>query len=342
MSPKSIIMEKQVYDEVSRCLDVFMGRLSKVVALTPGAGLLTGKIGLAILLYEYAAYKGDKKTGELADHLIDTALSELNPNAGIGLAAGLNGIVWGINYLLKRGFVQADEEIFEEIDDALFKEKNKDLNLYDFGNETEKALYLLSRINFEAFSSVSIWQQRAEKYLNGVRKNMDFRNSRLYACKDLFHFFHVCEMFRSHGLFLLETELLYRKFAEIVEFFHKIEKNNSNRYVLDALLSQIPIFSCHMSVHDNWKKVTLTEVIEFYQNVLISGREISTPKAVTDALFFIVENQKRIDELLLLLNPNNAGLGNYVGGFAWAMMQWCKEQERLYHTSQSNLPIVEQ
>jgi hypothetical protein len=32
-----------------------------------------------------------------------------------------------------------------------------------------------------------------------------------------------------------------------------------------------------------------------------------------------------MDELLLLLNPNNAGLGDYAGGFAWSLLQWSKE-----------------
>jgi hypothetical protein len=41
----------------------------------------------------------------------------------------------------------------------------------------------------------------------------------------------------------------------------------------------------------------------------------------------IVENKKQIEELLYLLNPNNAGLENYVVGLAWAMLQYCMSHD---------------
>ncbi|MCL2651254.1 MAG: hypothetical protein FWD60_09570 [Candidatus Azobacteroides sp.] len=311
-------MNKQVYDKISRCLDIFINRLSKIAALTPGAGLLTGKTGLALLFYEYAAYKNEKKIEEYADNLIDLTQTEINRNASIDLNDGLCGTAWGLNYLLKRGFVEADEDIFEEIDNVIFNKINNQFE--DLRLASAKALYLLSRINFNNFSNEIIWQQRIETYLHTVGEILN--NASFFSCQDLFLFFHSCETLRKNDLYFFEIESLYGKMLEIVDVSCKIEKNNANRYTLELLLMQIPAFSDHVSINTAWKNATLMDVIAFYQNRLITGRNIPAPKAVDSALFSIINDKSRIDELLYLLNPYNAGLGNYVGGLTWAMLQW--------------------
>jgi len=313
-------MNKQVYDKISLCLDVFINRLSIIAALTPDSGLLTGKTGLALLFYEYAAYKNEKKTEEYADNLIDLTLTEINRNTSIDLKDGLCGTAWGLNYLLKRGFLQAgDEDIFEEIDSELFNKidnQPEDLRL-----ASEKALYLLSRTNFNNFSNEIIWQQRIETCLHTVGEILN--NASYFSCQDLFFFFHSCETLRKNGLYFFETESLYKKMLEIVDVSFKIEKNNADRYTLELLLMQIPAFSGLVSINTVWENATLMDVIAFYQNRLITERDIPTPKAVDSALFSITSDKSRIDELLYLLSPYNAGLGNYVGGLTWAMLKWC-------------------
>ena len=333
-------MEKKEYERISDCLDVFINRLVKVAALTPGCGLMTGKTGLAILFYEYASFKDDKKINEQADQLIDSVLTELSKDSvhgwasirsgygldsdliGFGLASGMSGIAYGFNYLIKRGFMQAEEDIFEEIDSLLFDENTTELNRFSFVDESEKMPYLLSQLNFNSLMGNSIRLKRVEDFLNVVTEILNSQNSEFIPCycRDLFCFFHACEILRSNGLYLLEIDLLYQKLLCRMAFSFEKEKNNACRYVLESLLKEIPVFSDHLNVSDYWKKATLTEVNSFYLHKLFSARTIATPKVVDDALLSIVEDKKRMDELLLFLNPNNAELDNYVGGLAWALL----------------------
>lgn len=325
-------MKKPIYNRISECLDIFVDRLSELAALIPGAGLLNGKTGTALLLYEYAAYRGDEKMREHADRLIDLALSEITPEAGFDLESGLSGTAWGVDYLLKRGFVQADEDIFEEIDNELFKKKDEMLYLYGLGPESERALYVLRRLDYDKSSGYEIWLRRAGEYLQSVREIMNLRYTAyalpVFTCRDLFLFFHVCDMFRKRGVYLSQTDFLYNELREIVIVSRKEEKNNATRYMSDQLLMRHPIFADHIPIGAFRENATLTEVIDFYQVRLITGRVIPTPEFIDNALYGIVEDQNRIDELLYLLNPRNAGLGNYAGGLAWAMLNWCMEHDK--------------
>ena len=65
------------------------------------------------------------------------------------------------------------------------------------------------------------------------------------------------------------------------------------------------------------------DINEFYLNRLLYGNIIPAPDIFDMVIPLIVNDADRIDSLLSLLNPNNTGLGNYVGGLAWALLQNC-------------------
>jgi len=133
---------------VSECLYVLIQQIAKISALVPETGLLTGKIGIAILLYHYARYRNDMKIKECVENLMNIAVHEISLEAGKDFESGLCGIAWGIDYLMKQGFVEADEDIFDEIDIALLQENIEELNTCDLETESETLLYLWNRLKF--------------------------------------------------------------------------------------------------------------------------------------------------------------------------------------------------
>ena len=69
--------------------------------------LYNGKLGLAIIFYEYSRYSGDLLYRQFADELIDSII-ELPNDISMKLSDGLCGIGWGICYLLRKKFIVGD------------------------------------------------------------------------------------------------------------------------------------------------------------------------------------------------------------------------------------------
>lgn len=79
-------------------------------------GLLNGKMGIAIFFYQYARYTGSKIFEDYAGELIDEIYEEINTTTPVDFANGLTGIGWGIEYLVKNRFLEADtDEALAEI-----------------------------------------------------------------------------------------------------------------------------------------------------------------------------------------------------------------------------------
>lgn len=105
--------------------DIFRYAILKAENLE-NLGIYNGKLGMAILFYEYSRYSTDKLYEEFADEIIDSVL-ELPNDLSYRFSDGLSGIGWGIIYLMKRNFIEGD------IDDILF-EIDKKIELIDNKN----------------------------------------------------------------------------------------------------------------------------------------------------------------------------------------------------------------
>lgn len=112
--------------ELKNKIDERLQRIANVLILnasfTNNLGLLNGKMGIAIFFYHYALYTQDEQYREFADDLIDEVYEDIKKNTPIDFANGLTGIGWGVEYLVKNRFVEADtDEALEEIDTAILK-----------------------------------------------------------------------------------------------------------------------------------------------------------------------------------------------------------------------------
>jgi hypothetical protein len=112
-------------------------------------GLLNGKMGIAIFFYQYSRYINDMVYSDYAGELIDEIYQEINSGTNVSFEDGLTGIGWGIEYLIRNNFVQADsDEALAEIDNALYRSRINSPILIKNGNDLfGYGLYYISRLN---------------------------------------------------------------------------------------------------------------------------------------------------------------------------------------------------
>ena len=334
MNPIKIAKERMRIGErelISDCLDIFIHQITKMIAFSPIRGLLNGKMGIAILLFQYARFTNNQNMNEFAKNLLDIIIQETNLEDGKDFQSGLIGIAWGVNYLIKHGFIQPNESAFEEVDTVMFQHKSQIFNLFDFNQELEIGLYLLSRFSSCKVSEKDKWQLQLTKLIEIFHdyftlKNINYKITHI-SCSKLILFFHLCQTLRKQGLNCLVIDAMYKELTEIVRISFFKEKKVSYKYILACLLADIPNFENCISYEDMPDSVTLTDVYNSYLHQMILERRFPIPEAVNKTILLIVKNQKRIYELLDLLNPYNLGLENYAGGFAWAMLKYLMGDE---------------
>jgi hypothetical protein len=99
-------------------------------------GLLNGKMGIAIFFYYYSQYTKNKIYEEYAGELIDEIYEEINASTPVDFKNGITGIGWGIEYLVKNKFVQADtDEVLVDIDNTIYKHRINSPILINSGND---------------------------------------------------------------------------------------------------------------------------------------------------------------------------------------------------------------
>lgn len=88
-------------------------------------GLMHGKMGISIYFYHLARKTNNKIYEEFAGELLDEIFSEINSRTSQDFENGLTGIGWGIEYLVKNGFVEADtNEVLADIDNFIYADFN--------------------------------------------------------------------------------------------------------------------------------------------------------------------------------------------------------------------------
>ncbi len=134
----------KINDRLRRIVNVLLLNAS----FTDNPGLLNGKMGIAIFFYRYARYTGNKVYEDYAGELIDEIYGEINNGTPVGFANGLMGIGWGIEYLVRNGYVEADtDEALAEIDNAVYRSSLHRPFLLDNGDDLfGYGLYYVTRL----------------------------------------------------------------------------------------------------------------------------------------------------------------------------------------------------
>ncbi|WP_165042857.1 lanthionine synthetase LanC family protein [Dysgonomonas sp. ZJ709] len=112
-------------------------------------GLLDGKMGIAIFLFNYARISHKQIYNSYAEELLEQVFDSLQfQNISLDMVSGLSGIGWGINYLLKNEFVEGDpNEILNDLDERILRYLDK----YDeisYGIDLQLSdLYICTRLD---------------------------------------------------------------------------------------------------------------------------------------------------------------------------------------------------
>lgn len=149
--------------------------------LFPVAGLFNGQLGVALFFYRYARYCGRRFYSGYSDEVMDAVISSVNASTPSDFGSGLAGIGWTIDYLMKNGFVETDESMFEDIDAAIEKITLEDViaELHSDVPLFSKGLYSLTRGRREMIlDCIHLCEELLGKKEEGVPPN--YLNSILY------------------------------------------------------------------------------------------------------------------------------------------------------------------
>ena len=170
-----------------------------------GIGLISGKMGVTVLLYHCGSILKKEVYTQMGDECLDEIFSSLKGLTDKSFQGGLSGIGFGINYLEQNGLVEIDdEEFYDEFEGVLFDD-NKEYLEHESLNPAS------------VFSTGIYLSSRNKINLKYLRENLDFVE----------HFFEK------------EGDVLHAAYINsIFHFLLKIYDSNSvNKKNMDSLLN---------------------------------------------------------------------------------------------------------
>ncbi|MDR3062274.1 MAG: hypothetical protein LBU57_09215 [Dysgonamonadaceae bacterium] len=299
--------------------------LIKYSSFISNIGLFNGKMGIAIFLYRYANYTKEKSYELYANELLDEIIDDLHAGMPVRIEDGLCGIRLGIEYLLKKKYINIDSnDLYVELDHFIenyelddicergaFAKgmywvllKNQDLNSHEFSNILDKLISELLKVNCEG---TSLFPKMIQSLLFIVWSCLQ-NEIQIEKIKSIFN---ELSIIIENKLFFEDFDgsvymmfLLYKKISQL-ELFEK--ENNNN------LPEHIPAFS---------------DVLFVSKYILITDLDISgTPDMFENKLVQIINDKDLIDELFYLTNINNLSLDHCLTGLGWSLLEYVDKCE---------------
>lgn len=165
-------------------------KIANLISMNPQlgkeSGLVDGKMGRVLFYYELSRTIGITTYNDMADILLDDIVSGVERMNDTSMESGLSGVGWGINFAIRNSFVDADEEVLDELENYLF---TGDWEFIDIGNTftfLSPAIYLLSKLGETPVSApydnyLSILIETCKSHFSIKKsKTLDLINSMLY------------------------------------------------------------------------------------------------------------------------------------------------------------------
>ncbi len=320
-------------------------------------GLLNGKMGIAIFFYHYSRYSKNKIYEDYAGELVDEIYEEISTSSPVNFENGLTGMGWGIEYLVKNGFVQADtDEALEEIDNAIYRHRinspvllntGDDLFGYGFyhiarilGHEIDdndlNTLIKKYHLIFLTDECERLLEQKSYSRFNIEELTINSFNSILWFLLEI----------QKLNIFPVKTEKIFRSVPEYIEKeIHKpydiagralllrlveksIEsvKDNTVSALLKSMVDRIESEKAHKELPDE------TDVSDFIKDTwqkLVYGPYILDGAGTVfhfDEIFAIIDNEHSWNKRLENLNKENMGLTGLTGLALGLLMAQSAEQ----------------
>ena len=84
-------------------------------------GLIHGKTGIALFFFHYARHTGNELFENYAMDLIEEIQSQIHVNSPANYERGIAGIGTGIDYLIRNKYLEADDDIFDDLDQRMYR-----------------------------------------------------------------------------------------------------------------------------------------------------------------------------------------------------------------------------
>jgi len=136
---------------------------------TKDLGVLSGKMGIALFLFNYAEYSGDVNYKEIAIKILIDSVEQLNDGYSLPTyCSGIAGMCWGIEHLNSKNLIDIDiDELVSPLDSYFHEEMKKEIvnENYDFlHGALGYGFYFLNRIKHTKKHQLSIL------YLNHIEE----------------------------------------------------------------------------------------------------------------------------------------------------------------------------
>ena len=333
-------LNKMIGDRLQRIANVLLLNAS----FLDNPGLLNGKMGIAIFFYHYSRYSKNKVYEDYAGELVDEIYEEINTSTPVNFENGLTGIGWGIEYLVKNGFVQADtDEALEEIDNAIYRHRinspvlintGDDLFGYGFyhiarilGHEIDdndlNTLVKKYHLIFLADECERLLEQKSYSRFNIEKLTINSFNSILWFLLEI----------RKLNIFPVKVERIFKTVPEYIEkeilkthdnagqalLLSLVKKSietvkyNTVRDLLKSTVEKIESEKPHKELPDE------TDVSDFIKNTwqkLIYGPYITDEAGMVfhfDEIFSVIDNENNWNKRLENINAEGLGLTGLAG-----------------------------
>jgi hypothetical protein len=143
-----------------------VAKIAKTAGLSNDIGLLEGKMGIVILLFQSSKYFSSNDLEKVAEFLIDDIVEEKSKLYQL-IQNKSSEIFWALNYLSDTGFIELEAEFFSEIDEVLFR-KIEDLSKISVVNYSFLGNYILSR--YRTSKCPDYWVKQIQVYLSNMMK----------------------------------------------------------------------------------------------------------------------------------------------------------------------------
>ena len=165
-------------------------KIANLISMNPQSredmGLMNGKMGRVLFYYELSRTTGITTYNDMADILLDDIVSGVERMNDTSMESGLSGVGWGINFAIRNSFVDADEEVLDELENYLFTEDSEFIDIGSTFTFLSPAIYLLSKLEETPVSVpydnyLSILIETCKSHFSIKKsKTLDLINSMLY------------------------------------------------------------------------------------------------------------------------------------------------------------------
>ena len=333
-------LNTMIWDRLQRIANVLLLNAS----FLDNPGLLNGKMGIAIFFYHYSRYSKNKIYEDYAGELVDEIYDEINTSTPVNFENGLTGIGWGIEYLVKNGFVQADtNEALEEIDSAIYRHRinspvlintGDDLFGYGFyhiarilGHEIDdndlNTLIKKYHLIFLADECERLLEQKSYSRFNIESLTINSFNSILWFLLEI----------QKLNIFPVKVERIFKTVPEYIEKEILKTHDNAGQALLLSLVKKLIETVKDNAVRDHLKSTVEkidnekihkdqpyeTDVIDFIKNAwqkLVYGPYILDGAGTIfqfEEIFSFIDNENNWNKRLENINGQGLGLTGFAG-----------------------------